>query len=166
MDPELFRRMQEAALRFKSGESDFEEIMTPNGPAHLVRDPGNSLGFRIDFVGAGARHSVSLQEYPAAPRRSPGYPAPLPFLANCVAIVDTARQSVTWYDVAEPERAVEQIVRECTSEGWTQAEPAATAAPGREPAWVFTKDGVERTLRLEGDGAELRLVLRESRAMT
>jgi hypothetical protein len=162
MDPELFRRMQEAALRFKSGESDFEQIMTPNGPAHLVRDPSNSLGFRVDFVGGGARHSVSLQEYPAAPGRSPGYPAPLPFLANCVAIVDTAKQSVTWYDVPDLDRSVEHIVRQCTSEGWKQ-EPVATAANDGEPSWVFIKDGVERTLRIVRAGAELRLVLREMR---
>ena len=160
MDPDLFRRMQEAALRFKSGESDVEEIMTPNGLARLVRDPSSPPGFRIDFVGGGARHSVSVQEYPASPTRSPGYPAPLPFLANCVTIVDTARQSVTWYDAAEPDRAVEQVTRECTADGWTQVESGLAGGDTGGSTWVFHKDGVERSLRLVREGGQTQLVMR------
>ncbi|MSR19766.1 MAG: hypothetical protein EXR91_02130 [Gemmatimonadetes bacterium] len=163
MDPDLFRRMQEAALRFKSGESDVEEIMTPNGLARLVRDPSSPPGFRIDFVGGGARHSVSVQEYPASPTRSPGYPAPLPFLANCVAIVDTAKQSVTWYDPAEPDRAVERVTRECTADGWTRVESGLAAGDTDGSAWVFHKGGVERTLRLVRDAGDSRILLREKR---
>lgn len=163
MDPDLFRRMQEAALRFKSGESDVEEIMTPNGLARLVRDPSSPPGFRIDFVGGGARHSVSIQEYPATATRPPGYPAPLPFLANCVAIIDTVKQSVTWYDLVDHERAVEHITRECTAEGWTQVESATPTGADERPYWVFAKDGVERSLRLTEDDGRTRLTMRERR---
>jgi hypothetical protein len=163
MDPDLFRRMQEAALRFKSGESDVEEIMTPNGLARLVRDPSSPPGFRIDFVGGGARHSVSMQEYPATTSRPPGYPAPLPFLANCVATVDTVQQSVTWYDPADPNEAVAHIAQECVFDGWTEGESVQAAGDTGRSVWVFTKDGVERRLRLVREGEEWRLVLRERR---
>ncbi|SVD86732.1 uncharacterized protein METZ01_LOCUS439586, partial [marine metagenome] len=61
MDPELFQRMQEAARRFREGESDFEEILTPAGPARLIRDDSDPRGFKIDFVGDGAQRSVSVQ---------------------------------------------------------------------------------------------------------
>lgn len=161
MDPELFRRMQDAALRFKSGESDVEEIMTPNGLARLVRDPSSPPGFRIDFVGGGARHSVSVQEYPASRTRSPGYPAPLPFLADCAATVNTVDQSVTWRDPADPDRAVERITRECTADGWTPVESLLAAGDTDGPASVFHKDGVERTLRLVQVEGNWRVVLRE-----
>jgi hypothetical protein len=161
MDPDLFRRMQEAALRFRSGESDVEEIMTPNGLARLVRDPSSPPGFRIDFVGGGARHSVPVQEYPPSAGRAPGYPAPLPFLANCATTVNTLDQTVTWHDPAEPDQAVEHVTRECTSDGWTPVGAAALEHGG--PAWVFTKDGVERTLSLTHEDGRPRLAMRERR---
>ena len=110
MDPELFQRMQAAAARFRSGETDVEEIMTPNGIARLVRDPTNSLGFRIDFVGEGAKEAVPMQQYPAAPRRPHGYPAPLPLLPDRACTVDTTTQSVRWLDLADPESAFERLI--------------------------------------------------------
>lgn len=161
LDQDLFRRMQEAALRFRSGESDFEEIMTPNGPAHLVRDPTNPLGFRIDFVGQGARHSVSVQEYPPSPGRLHGYPAPLPFLPNCRTTVNTLDQAATWHDVADVEAAVARIVAECTADGWTvvDSEAASTARSVR----TFDKEGVRRTLRVDDEDGSARLVMVERR---
>lgn len=163
MDQDLFRRMQEAALRFRSGESDMEEIMTPNGPARLIRDASNPLGFRIDFVGGGARHSVSVQEYPAAPGRPHGYPAPLPFLANCAATVNTLDQAVTWSDPPEPERAFERVSDQCIADEWLRAatEPSTAADDGL--VRVFVKDDVERTLRLLREDRQVRLELRERR---
>jgi hypothetical protein len=146
LDQDLFRRMQEAALRFRSGESDFEEIMTPNGPAHLVRDPTNPLGFRIDFVGGGARHSVSVQEYPASAGRPHGYPAPLPFLPNRRATVNTLDQAVTWHDVDDVELAAAHIASQCIADGWEAAPQTGERAEGDEPT-RFVKDDVERTLR-------------------
>jgi hypothetical protein len=116
MDPELFKRMQEAALRFRSGESDVEEIMTPNGLARLVRDPTNQLGFRIDFVGEGAKHSVAIQNYPPSRTRPHGYPAPLPFLPNCRATVDTLDQSVSW--TIPTTRSARWRNRVWTTAGW------------------------------------------------
>jgi hypothetical protein len=160
LDPDLFRRMQEAALRFRSGESDFEEIMTPNGPAHLVRDPTNPLGFRIDFVGGASRRSVSVQEYPASLLRPHGYPAPLPFLAGCAATVNTLDQAVTWLDPADPENAVAEISRQCTEDGWAAAD--ARSSDGAHVG-TFTKDGVVRTLRLDRDRGAVRVSLTERR---
>src|SRR5687768_13693 len=113
MDPALFKKMQEAALRFRSGQSDYEEIMTPNGMARLVRDPTNDLGFRIDFVGEGARHSVAIQSYPPSTTRPPGYPAPLPFLSDCASTVDTLEQSVSWPDPLDPEKAFQMVRAAC-----------------------------------------------------
>ena len=156
MDPELFKRMQEAALRFRSGQSDSEDIMTPSGIARLVRDPTNELGFRIDFVGEGARHSVAIQNYPASPTRPPGYPAPLPFLADCAATVDTLDQTVAWPDPRDPEQAFERIVQACLDDGWT----AVSASPQEA---VLEKDGAERRLRRSDDPREPTLVLRERR---
>ena len=155
--------MQEAALRFRSGESDVEEIMTPNGLARLVRDPSSPPGFRIDFVGGGARHSVPVQEYPPSPGRAPGYPAPLPFLANCATTVNTLDQTVTWHDPAEPDQAVEHVTRECTSDGWTQVESATPTGADEGLYRVFAKDGVERRLRLTEDDGRTRLVMGERR---
>lgn len=160
MDQALFQRMQEAALRFRSGESDVEEIETPNGLARLVRDPTNPLGFRIDFVGEGARRSVPIQEYPPSPVRLPGYPAPLPFLPNCAASVSSLDQSVTWDDPPEPERALERVARACLDDGWVARRPTGG---GSESAHYFDKDGVERSLRLTRDGGRARLVLSERR---
>jgi hypothetical protein len=151
MDEELFQRMQEAAERFKSGESDFEEIMTPNGPAHIVRDAADPRGFRIDFVGGGARHSVALQKYPASPTRPPGYPAPLPFLANCSATVDTSDQSVTWASPPDPARSLEQLHGQSVDDGWEVLTWEAERS-------VLAKDDVERTLLLTSGGG---IVLRE-----
>ena len=156
MDPELFQRMQDAAARFNSGDSDFEEIMTPAGPAHLVRDASDPRGFRLDFVGEGSKHSVPVQEYPAGPRRPLGYPAPLPFLPDCRAIVNTLDQSVTFVDPAEPEEAFKRLVREMTEEGWTLI--------GWEGGQLLEKDGARRTLRLSGEFGVPRLVLREQEA--
>lgn len=163
MDQDLFRRMQEAALRFRSGESDMEEIMTPNGPARLVRDATNPLGFRIDFVGGGARHSVSVQEYPASPGRPHGYPAPLPFLENCAATVNTLDQAVTWNDPADPERAFEHVSDQCIGDDWVRSETEPSPVNDDGMARVFVKEDVERTLRLLREDGQVRLELRERR---
>jgi len=154
MDAELFLRMREAAERFKSGESDFEEIMTPNGPAHIVRDPADPRGFRIDFVGGAARQSVPIQEYPASPSRPPGYPAPLPFLEQCAATVNTVDQSVTWPDPPRPLQSLEHLHQQSVDDGWTLLDP-------QEERRVLEKDGVERTLLLTREGERPRIVLRE-----
>jgi hypothetical protein len=157
MDPALFERMQEAALRFRSGESDYEEIMTPNGIARLVRDPTNDLGFRIDFVGESARHSVAIQSYPPSATRPPGYPAPLPFLTNCRSTVDTLDQSVSWPEPSDPKEAYGLVARACLEDGWTEL-PSA-----EEEVRLFEKEGVERRLRLSHDPREPSVVLRERR---
>ena len=157
MDEELFKRMQEAAARFNSGESDFEEIVTPVGPAHLVRDATDPRGFRLDFVGEGSKHTVPIQEYPPAPRRHPGYPAPLPFLADCRAIVNTLDQSVSWIDPAEPEAALEQLVRDMVEDGWTPAD-------GTDEGLAFEREGAVRTLRVSTEFGVPRLVLVERQA--
>jgi hypothetical protein len=170
MDPALFERMQEAARRFRSGESDREEIMTPNGLAVLQRDASDPRGFRIDFVGDGARHSVSLQEYPALPSRPPGYPAPLPFLGGCRSTVDTLDQTVTWRDVADPQTALESVCRQITDDGWTAVHGLGNVPRGRglpmtgQTVRSFEKEGVVRTLVLVTDDGPPRLILREQRA--
>ena len=163
MDEDLFRRMQEAALRFRSGESDYEEIVTPAGPARLVRDRNDPRGFRIDFVGDGARRIVPVQEYPPAPTRPPGYPAPLPFLAGCRAIVNTVDQSVSWPDPPDIEQAVEHLVGEGLDDGWTRLEAAPSPDTEGELLCVLGKDGVERTLVLEAEDGRPRLVMQERR---
>jgi hypothetical protein len=157
MDPELFKRMQEAALRFRSGESDVEEIMTPNGIARLVRDPTNQLGFRIDFVGEGAKHSVAVQHYPPSRTRPHGYPAPLPFLENCRATIDTLDQSVSWPEPDDPDGAFRRVAQACLDDGW--AERAASGPHER----VFEKDDTERRLLRSDDPREPSLILRERR---
>lgn len=154
MDEELLRRMQEAAERFRSGASDFEEIMTPNGPAHIIRDAADPRGFRIEFVGDGARRSVPLQEYPATPSRPPGYPAPLPFLADCASVVDTGDQSVTWADPPDPLESLERLKHQSTDDGWVLLDR-------QDRSMVLEKDGVERTLLLTQDGDRCELVMRE-----
>jgi hypothetical protein len=156
MNPELFKRMQEAAERFRSGESDFEEILTPIGPAHLVRDPNDPRGFRIDFAGGSSTHTVPTQEYPAAPRRPPGYPAPLPFLENCTAIVSATEQSVTWVNPDDPEAAFARLLEEMTEDGWTVV--------GWKDGQALEKDGAERTLKMTLESGVTRLVLREKPA--
>lgn len=155
MDPELFKRMQDAAARFNRGESDFEEIMTPAGPAHLVRDASDPRGFRLDFVGEGSKHSVPVQEYPPARHRPPGYPAPLPYLPDCKSIINTLDQSVTFVDPADPEEAFERIMAEMTDDGWTVV--------GWDGGQVLEKEGARRTLLLSGELGIPRLVLREQR---
>ena len=166
MDAELFKRMQEAALRFRSGESDFEEIMTPAGPARLVRDRNDPRGFRLDFVGDGARHVVPVQEYPAATSRPPGYPAPLPFLAGCRAIVNTLDQSISWPEPPDVEGAVEHLIGECLDDGWSRVQALPTAGAAGDLLCVLAKDGVRRTLVLDGEGERPRLVMQEGRAAT
>ena len=166
MDQELFQRMQEAAVRFRSGESDFEEIMTPAGPAHLVRDRNDPRGFRLDFVGDGARHVVPVQEYPAASSRPPGYPAPLPFLAGCRAVVNTLDQSVSWPAPPDLEAAVAHLLQESLDDGWSRVHRLPTAG-SQEPSdvrCVLTKDGAERTVLVDTAGVEPRIVLQEKGA--
>jgi hypothetical protein len=158
MDPELFERMQEAAARFRSGESDFEEIMTPAGPAHLVRDANDPRGFRLDFVGEGSKHSVPVQEYPPVSSRPAGYPAPLPFVPDCKTIVNTLDQSVTFVDPADPEGAVARIFQEMLDDGWTTIEAADDDGSRR-----FAKDDVERTVSMNSDFGLPRVVVREHR---
>jgi hypothetical protein len=164
MDPELFQRMQEAAARFRSGESDFEEIITPAGPAHLVRDPTDPRGFRIDFVGDGARRSVPMQEYPASATRPPGYPAPLPFLEGCVALVNTVEQSVTWVDPPGAEAAFGRLTGDMVQDGWTVLDPEPSSQDPAGPCRVLEKEDVERTLCLSHEGGRVRLVLSERHA--
>jgi hypothetical protein len=154
LDQDLFRRMQEAALRFRSGESDREEIMTPNGPAVLLRDPTNALGFRIDFVGGGSRHSVSVQNYPAVAGRPHGWPAPLPFLAHCRATVNTLDQAVVWHDVPDLDAGAASVRDQCVADGWTGEPDAFDGDPGSA---VFTKDGVRRILTVSRDEGSLTL---------
>ena len=154
MDPELFKRMQEAAARFNAGESDFEEIMTPIGPAHLVRDESDPRGFRLDFVGD-STHSVSVQEYPPSPRRPMGYPAPLPFLPDCKSIVDTLDQSVTFVDPADPEEAFGHLMAEMRDDEWTVV--------GWDGGQVLEKEDTRRTLVLAVEFGVPRIVLREQR---
>jgi hypothetical protein len=164
MDQDLFRRMQEAALRFRSGESDFEEIMTPAGPARLVRDRNDPRGFRLDFVGDGARHVVPVQEYPPAPSRPPGYPAPLPFLPDCRTIVNTVDRSVSWPAPPDPEAAVARLVRESLDDGWRRVRRLPTAGQQDEVRCVLTKDGAERTVLVDTSGEEPRIVMQEKSA--
>jgi hypothetical protein len=158
MDPELFERMQEAAARFRSGESDFEEIMTPAGPAHLVRDANDPRGFRLDFVGEGSKHSVPVQEYPPVSSRPAGYPAPLPFVPDCKTIVNTLDQSVTFVDPADPEGALAGIFQEMLDDGWTAVE-----ADDEDGSRCFEKDGTERTVSMSSDFGLPRVVVREHR---
>ncbi|HET9949767.1 MAG TPA: hypothetical protein VFQ22_12660 [Longimicrobiales bacterium] len=178
MDPELFHRMQEAARRFRSGESDYEEIMTPNGLARIVRDASDPRGFRIDFVGDGAKRSVPVQRYPPSPVRPPGWPAPLPFLEGCVAIVDTRSGSVTWQDPPRPGEAFERVLEQCVENGWEPvvsakdqaaampAEGAASGGRAQERTRVLTRAGAERTLRLTSAGGACEVVLTERQAGT
>jgi len=154
MDEELFKRMQEAAQRFRSGESDFEEIMTPNGPAHLVRDASDPRGFRLDFVDGGAGHTAPVQKYPDAPSRPPGYPAPLPFLASCAATVDTRDQSVTWRNPPDPVASLEHLCQESLDDGWALRQE-------EDGVRVLEKEGVERTLLLTAEDDRPLLVMRE-----
>ena len=163
MDPELFQRMQEAALRFRSGESDYEEIMTPAGPARLVRDRNDPRGFRLDFVGDGAKRVIPVQEYPAAERRPPGYPAPLPFLPGSIAVVNTLDQSVSWPAPTDVEAAVTRLVGECLDDGWERVEPAAPMDVQGDLLCLLEKDGVTRTLVLDAQGERPRLVMQERR---
>ncbi|MCH2460302.1 MAG: hypothetical protein MK239_04560 [Gemmatimonadetes bacterium] len=165
MDPELFQRMQEAARRFREGESDFEEIMTPAGPAHLIRDDSDPRGFKIDFVGDGARRSVSVQNYPAAPTRPPGYPAPLPFLAGCAATVDTLDQSVTWTNPSSPEKSFEQVVLDSLDDGWVRLGADSTSTDESDlHCQALEKEGVERIVRLQSSEEGFQLVVQERRA--
>jgi len=166
MDEELFKQMQEAALRFRSGESDFEEIMTPAGPARLVRDRNDPRGFRLDFAGEGARHVVPVQEYPPSSSRPPGYPAPLPFLAGCRAVVNTLDQSISWLDPPDVEHAAEHLVRECLADGWSRADAERSASSDDDPLHVLEKEGVRRTLVLDESGDRPRLVMQERRPAT
>jgi hypothetical protein len=159
MDPELFERMQEAAARFKSGESDFEEIITPAGPAHLVRDASDPRGFRIDFVGHGAQKSVAVQEYPASSSRPPGYPAPLPFLEGCAVVVSSLDQSATWADPPGGEETFDGLVRQMHEDGWTTV--GRSGGEGAERTEVLDKEGAERTLRRTMEGGATRIVLQE-----
>lgn len=165
MDPTLFERMQQAALRFRSGESDREEIVTPNGLAVLQRDPSDPRGFRIDFVGDGARRRVPLQEYPALPNRPPGYPAPLPFLAGCRSTVDTFDQTVTWHELPAPEAAFEDLAAQIAADGWLPAArpPSGSTEGHASRERSFVKEGGERTLTLEVEAGFARIVLRERR---
>jgi hypothetical protein len=168
MDCSLFQRMQEAARRFGSGESDREEIMTPNGLAVLQRDPSDPRGFRIDFVGEGARRSVALQVYPALPSRPPGYPAPLPFLAHCRSTVDTLDRTVTWHEPPAPEAAFDNLAAQILADGWAPADgtPAASTGAASSPGArrrSFRKEGGVRTLALELEDGLARIVLREHR---
>lgn len=160
MDPELFQRMQEAAARFNAGVSDFEEIMTPAGPAHLVRDANDPRGFRLDFVGEGSKHTVPVQEYPPAPGRPPGYPAPLPFLQGCKTIVNTIEQSVTFVDPADLQASFHVLLDQMTDDGW------AVIAEGDEsddPTRVLEKEGTIRTLFVNDEFGAPRLVVKEQR---
>ena len=170
MDQDLFQRMQEAALRFRSGESDYEEIMTPAGPARLVRDRNDPRGFRLDFVGDGARRVIPVQEYPAAESRPPGYPAPLPFLPGCSALVNTLDQSVSWPGPPDVEAAVARLVGESLDDGWERVEPdAMPEAVGDvrgDLLCLLEKDGVTRTLVLDALGEQPRLVMQERRQDT
>jgi hypothetical protein len=152
VDPELFKRMQEAAARFNAGESDFEEIMTPIGPAHLVRDESDPRGFRLDFVGD-SKHTVSVQEYPAGERRPHGYPAPLPFLAGCRSVVNTLDQSVTFVDPDDPEASFERLMTDMGDDGWTIV--------GWDGGQVLEKEGTRRTLSLSAEFGVPRIVLKE-----
>lgn len=163
MDQELFQRMQEAALRFRSGESDYEEIVTPAGPARLVRDRNDPRGFRIDFVGDGAKRVIPVQEYPAAAARPPGYPAPLPFLSGCSAIVNTLDQSVSWPDPPDVEHAVARLVEDSLDDGWERVEPAIAKDVQGDLLCLLEKDGVMRTLVLDAQGERPRLVMQERR---
>jgi hypothetical protein len=163
MDDALFKRMQEAARRFRSGESDFEEIMTPAGPAHLVRDRNDPRGFRLDFVGDGSRHVVPVQEYPAVPNRPPGYPAPLPFLPHCRAVINTLDQSVSWIDPPDVEGATGQVLGQCLDDGWLSVAPESDTPAVAGLLDVLEKEGVRRTLVLDGEGDLPRLVLQERR---
>ena len=155
--------MQEAALRFRSGESDYEEITTPAGPARLVRDRADPRGFRIDFVGDGAKRVVPVQEYPAAPARPPGYPAPLPFLAGCRAVVNTLDQSVSWPDPPDLEGAVARLVQESLDDGWSRVHRLPSSGQSGQLRCVLAKHGAERTLVVDADGERPRLVMHERR---
>ena len=156
MDPELFQRMKEAAARFRSGESDFEEILTPIGPAHLVRDPSDPRGFRIDFVGGSSKHTVPVQEYPATPTRPPGYPAPLPFVKDCVAVVSAVDQSVTWVNPDNPEAVFAKLLQEMQEDGWKLL--------GWKDGQALEKEGAERSLKMTLESGVTRLVLTEKPA--
>lgn len=160
MDQDLFQRMQEAAARFNAGESDFEEIMTPAGPAHLVRDSNDPRGFRLDFVGDGSQHTVPVQEYPPASSRPMGYPAPLPFLKGCRSIVNTVEQSVTFLDPADVEASFHVLLDQMVADGW------AIIAEGddpEDPTRVLDKEGTIRTLFVNTEFGAPRLVVREQR---
>lgn len=160
MDADLFRRMQEAAARFNAGESDFEEIVTPVGPARLVRDANDPRGFRLDFVGEGAKHTVPVQEYPPAPSRPMGYPAPLPFLKGCRSIVNTIEQSVTFLDPADLQASFHVLLDQMTDDGWSVI---AEGDDPDDPTRVLDKEGTIRTLFVHRDFGAPRLVVREQR---
>jgi hypothetical protein len=73
---------------------------------------------------------VSAATWEATPRRPEGYPAEIPFLADCVATMLTVRGSTTmeWDGIAP--RSVEALARELVDSGWVETTLPDSSMPG------------------------------------
>lgn len=168
MDDDFAKRMQAAALRFRAGESDVEEIESPNGLIRLVRDPDAPQGFRIEAEADGESISMSLRAFPPAPIRPEDYPPDLPFLADCAAMVNGTANTVSWMNPADPGTSFERLAEAIIEGGWEKVEisPVIAGSGDRRQAEFRMpgKDGMpakERTLMLNVRDGHAHLVLME-----
>ena len=149
MDEEFQKRIQQASARFRSGESDIEEVESPAGLLRLVRDPDHPEGFRVEAETEGAPVSISFRAFQPSAARPDDYPPDVPFLEHCAVMVNQTINTVTWMDPSEPEDSFERACRECINSGWEDIElhPVIAGSGGQRQA-EFKRKGRERTLLL------------------
>ncbi len=162
MDDDFQQRMQAAALRFRAGESEVEEIESPNGLIRLVRDPDAPQGFRIEAEADGESISMSLRAFPPTPTRPEDYPPDLPFLPDCAAMVNGTANTVSWMNPADPGTSFERLAETTIESGWEEVgiSPVIAGSVDRRQA-EFRMAGKERTLMLNVRDGHAHLVLME-----
>jgi hypothetical protein len=156
------QRVQEATNRIRSGESEAEEVVLPNGGVfRIFREEGPSGRVVVEAEREGT--ILRSLPFPAAEERTPGYPEDLPFLSGSPSTLTEAGEgrarTMVWPTPSDPDRQFEDARRQLAELGW---EEAATSEKDTEFGGVqsvdFMKAGAQRSLFLNRVGGRSQLM--------
>ena len=167
LDPEKMAAMEkikDASLRLRSGESDSEEIVLPDGETvQLSREDDVPGAFTMrSSKGGPAMRSVPFEPSAARPQH---YPENLPFLPECaVALMEMGEgmaRTLTWFNPSDPEGRLGELSAQLTFAGWEAGEGSSGSTLHGTTRWIGFKKAERElvlTARQFGEHAHISLM--------
>jgi hypothetical protein len=163
---EAMERMKNVMAQFKAGDLDSAEITLPTGgTVRLSRSSEAPGAFTVQGEDGGpAMHSIPFEE---STERPDTYPEDLPFLPGVKVSVSRfegrAGCTVGWFDLPDPDAALDELRDQMLEAGWEGGEPTRTSTPfGTMTVLELRKGGRTRGLMLQRFGDHNKITLMEA----